>query len=121
MATEYAKMREQYGQPIAGFQGLRYQLGRHGFGHRTFARALLVCGARRDAIPEKSSHAASQAKAHLTDTYLQVTRDTVEAHGGIGFTWEHDTHLYMKRAMHNWAWLGSPSRHRMRAADSAGW
>lgn len=41
--------------------------------------------------------------------------------GGIGFTWEHDTHIYMKRAMHDWAWLGSPSRHRLRAADLAGW
>jgi alkylation response protein AidB-like acyl-CoA dehydrogenase len=51
-----------------------------------------------DAIPEKSSHAASQAKAHLTDTYLQVTRDTVEAHGGIGFTWESNCQFYYRRA-----------------------
>jgi alkylation response protein AidB-like acyl-CoA dehydrogenase len=45
----------------------------------------------------------------------------VEAHGGIGFTWEHDAHIYMKRAMFDWTWLGSPSRHRLRAADLAGW
>src|SRR3546814_12118722 len=70
-----------------------------------------------DALPDKAAHAAAQAKAHLTDTYLQVTRDTVEAHGGIGFTWEHDTHIYMKRAMLDWVWMGSPSRHRLRAAD----
>jgi alkylation response protein AidB-like acyl-CoA dehydrogenase len=74
-----------------------------------------------DKLPEKARHAAAQAKAHLTDTYLQITRDTVEAHGGIGFTWEHDTHVFMKRAMLDWTWLGSPSRHRLRAADLAGW
>ncbi|MCK9540822.1 MAG: acyl-CoA/acyl-ACP dehydrogenase [Novosphingobium sp.] len=121
MSVEYAKVREQYGQIIAGFQGLRYQLV--GMALRTEpSRGLYWYAAHAwDALPDKAAHAAAQAKAHLTDTYLQVTRDTVEAHGGIGFTWEHDTHLYMKRAMLDWAWLGSPARHRLRAADLAGW
>jgi alkylation response protein AidB-like acyl-CoA dehydrogenase len=121
MSVDYAKMREQYGQPIAGFQGLRYQLVAMALATEPSRGLYWYAAHAWDAIPEKSSHAASQAKAHLADTYLQVTRDMVEAHGGIGFTWEHDTHLYMKRAMHNWAWLGSPSRHRLRAADMAGW
>lgn len=121
MSVEYAKLREQYGQPIAGFQGLRYQLVAMALATEPSRGLHWYAAHAWDAIPEKASHAASQAKAHLTDTYLQVTRDTVEAHGGIGFTWEHDTHLYMKRAMLNWAWLGSPSRHRLRAADLAGW
>lgn len=121
MSVEYAKIRQQYGQPIAGFQGLRYQLVAMALATEPSRGLYWYAAHAWDSIPEKSSHAASQAKAHLTDTYLQVTRDTVEAHGGIGFTWEHDTHLYMKRAMQNWAWLGSPSRHRMRAADLAGW
>lgn len=121
MSVDYAKMREQYGQPIASFQGLRYQLVAMALATEPSRGLYWYAAHAWDAIPDKASHAASQAKAHLTDTCLQVTRDTVEAHGGIGFTWEHDTHLYMKRAMHNWAWLGSPSRHRMRAADFAGW
>lgn len=121
MSVEYAKLREQYGQPIAGFQGLRYQLVAMALATEPSRGLYWYAAHAWDAIPEKASHAASQAKAHLADTYLQVTRDTVEAHGGIGFTWEHDTHLYMKRAMLNWAWLGSPSRHRLRAADLAGW
>jgi alkylation response protein AidB-like acyl-CoA dehydrogenase len=121
MSVEYAKLREQYGQAIAHFQGLRYQLVKMALAAEP-ARGLYWYAAHAwDAIPDKASHAAAQAKAHLCDTYLQVTRYTVEAHGGIGFTWEHDTHLYMKRAMFNWAWLGSPSRHRLRAADLAGW
>lgn len=121
MSVDYARVREQYGQPVAGFQGLRYQLVEMALATEP-ARGLYWYAAHAwDALPEKAAHAAAQAKAHLTDTYLQVTRDTVEAHGGIGFTWEHDTHIYMKRAMLDWAWLGSPSRHRLRAADLAGW
>lgn len=121
VSVEYAKLREQYGQPIAGFQGLRYQLVAMALATEPSRGLYWYAAHAWDAIPDKASHAASQAKAHLADTYLQVTRDTVEAHGGIGFTWEHDTHLYMKRAMLNWAWLGSPARHRLRAADLAGW
>ena len=121
MSVEYAKMREQYGQPIAGFQGLRYQLVAMALATEPSRGLYWYAAHAWNAIPDKASHAASQAKAHLTDTYLQVTRDTVEAHGGIGFTWEHDTHLYMKRAMLNWAWGGTPTRHRLRAADLAGW
>jgi len=121
MSVDYARVREQYGQPVAGFQGLRYQLVEMALATEP-ARGLYWYAAHAwDALPEKAAHAAAQAKAHLTDNYLQVTRDTVEAHGGIGFTWEHDTHIYMKRAMLDWAWLGSPSRHRLRAADLAGW
>lgn len=121
MSVDYAKVREQYGTQIAGFQGLRYQLVKMALNTEP-ARGLYWYAAYAwDSEPEKAAHAAAQAKAHLTDTYLQITRDTVEAHGGIGFTWEHDTHIYMKRAMLDWAWLGSPSRHRLRAADLAGW
>jgi alkylation response protein AidB-like acyl-CoA dehydrogenase len=121
MSVEYAKLREQYGQPIAGFQGLRYQLVAMALATEPSRGLYWYAAHAWDAMPDKAAHAAAQAKAHLADTYLQITRDTVEAHGGIGFTWEHDTHLYMKRAMLNWAWLGSPSRHRLRAADLAGW
>ena len=121
MSVDYARIREQYGQPIAAFQGLRYQLVKMALGTEPSRGLYWYAAHSWYALPEKRAHAAAQAKAHLAETYLQVTRDTVEAHGGIGFTWEHDTHIYMKRAMFNWAWLGSPSRHRLRAADLAGW
>lgn len=121
MSVEYSKMREQYGQPIAAFQGLRYQLVAMAMATEPSRGLYWYAAHAWDKLPEKARHAAAQAKAHLTDTYLQITRDTVEAHGGIGFTWEHDTHVFMKRAMLDWTWLGSPSRHRLRAADLAGW
>jgi len=121
MSVDYAKMREQYGQAIANFQGLRYQLVKMALNTEPTRGLYWFAAHSWDALPDKARHAAAQAKAQVTDNYLQVTRDMVEAHGGIGFTWEHDAHIYMKRAMFDWSWLGSPSRHRLRAADLAGW
>jgi alkylation response protein AidB-like acyl-CoA dehydrogenase len=121
MSVEYAKMREQYGQTIAQFQGLRYQLVKMALNTEPTRGLYWFAAHAWDALPDKARHAAAQAKAQVTDNYLQVTRDMVEAHGGIGFTWEHDAHIYMKRAMFDWTWLGSPGRHRLRAADLAGW
>jgi alkylation response protein AidB-like acyl-CoA dehydrogenase len=121
LSVEYAKVREQYGQSLANFQGLRYQLVAMALATEPSRGLYWYAAHAWDDIRDKASYAASQAKAHVTDAFLQVTRDMVEVHGGIGFTWEHDTHLYMKRAMLNWTWLGAPSRHRLRAADFAGW
>ena len=64
---------------------------------------------------------AALAKAHLGDVFMQAGRTAVEAHGGIGFTWEHDAQIWFKRAMFDFAYLGAPSRHRDRAAQMAGW
>ncbi|MGE0741760.1 MAG: acyl-CoA dehydrogenase family protein [Hyphomonadaceae bacterium] len=121
MSSDYAKMREQFGAPIGSFQGLKHQLANMAIEAET-ARGLYWYAAHAfDAIREKAPHAAAQAKAHVCDAYVQCARDTVEAHGGIGFTWEHDAHLYLKRAMFNSAWLGAPMQHRARAAQLAGW
>ncbi len=61
------------------------------------------------------------AKAHLTDVYDRMTRDTTELHGGIGFTWEFDLHLWFRRAVFDRGFLGDAHYHRARAADLAGW
>lgn len=121
MSVEYAKVREQFGAPIGSFQGLKHQLANMALAVEPSRGLYWYAAHAWDDIPDKARHAAAQAKAHLTDVYLQATRDTVEAHGGIGFTWEHDTHIYMKRAMLDWTWLGPPEKHRLRAADLIGW
>ncbi len=64
---------------------------------------------------------AAVAKAHVTDGFMQVARDAVEAHGGVGFAWECDVQMWFKRAMFDRAFLGAPARHRARAADLAEW
>ena len=74
-----------------------------------------------DHIPEQGPRSAAVAKAHICDVAMQVARDSVELHGGIGFTWECDVQLWFKRVMFDRAFLGAPSLHRARAALLAGW
>lgn len=121
MSVDYAKLREQFGVPIGSFQGLKHQLAEMALAVEPGRGLFWYAAHAIDHLPEKAAHAAAQAKAHLCDGYLQAARDTVEAHGGIGFTWEHDAHLFLKRAMFDWAWMGDPRHHRLRAADLAGW
>ena len=121
MAVEYAKTREQFGVTIGHFQALKHQLANMARGDRAGARALLV---RRPRLRPRSRRGAADggvAKAHVTDSYMQVARDAVEAHGGIGFTWECDVQIWFKRAMFDRAFLGTPSVHRERAAQLADW
>lgn len=121
MAVDYAKVREQFGQPIGRFQGLKHQIVNMAIeveparGHYWFAAHAW------DHLPEQSAASAAMAKAHLGERFLQASRDTVEAHGGIGYTWEYDLQIIFKRAMFDHAWLGTPTEHRSRAADMAGW
>jgi alkylation response protein AidB-like acyl-CoA dehydrogenase len=72
-------------------------------------------------LTERAPHASALAKAHLTEVYTNVSRRALELHGGIGFTWEHDAHVFAKRASFNLAWGGGPAIHFRRAADLKGW
>ncbi|HEY3653405.1 MAG TPA: acyl-CoA dehydrogenase family protein [Steroidobacteraceae bacterium] len=121
MSSDYSKIREQFGVPIGSFQALKHQLANMALEVEPGRGLYWYAAYAFDKLPERAAHAAAQAKAHICDAFVQAARDTVEAHGGIGFTWEHDAHIYLKRAMFDFAWLGQPSRHRMRAADLAGW
>ena len=121
MASEYAKVREQFGVKVAQFQALRHQLAMMAVQAEPGRGLYWYAAHAWDHIPDKAEEAAALAKAHLTERYLQVARDNVKAHGGIGFTWEYDAHLFLKRAMFDFAWGGAPSVHRARYADLVGW
>jgi alkylation response protein AidB-like acyl-CoA dehydrogenase len=121
MAVEYAKQREQFGQKIAQFQALRHQLANIVLEVEPCRGLYWYAAHAWDMNEDGLSHAAALAKSHITDRCLQAARDMVEAHGGIGFTWEYDAHIWLKRAMFNWAWLGAPPLHRTRVADLAAW
>ena len=121
MSVEYAKTREQFGVTIGHFQALKHQLANMAVEIEP-ARGLYWYAAHAfDHIQAESERAAALAKAHITDRVMQVARDAVEAHGGIGFTWECDVQLWFKRAMFDRAYLGTPAVHRERAAQLAGW
>ncbi|MBV7477625.1 acyl-CoA dehydrogenase family protein [Pseudomonas sp. PDM31] len=107
LSAEYAKIREQFGVPIGQFQAVKHQIAEialDGEPNRPLVWHAAQCVA--SSAPGASRHAAL-AKAHLADAYLRVARKTIELHGGFGYTWEADLHLYLKRAMFLSAHLGS--------------
>ncbi|GHA04970.1 acyl-CoA dehydrogenase family protein [Novosphingobium arvoryzae] len=121
ISVAYAKEREQFGQPIGRFQGLKHQLAHMALDVEP-ARALVWYAAyAHDAALDDAPRAAAMAKAHLCDVYVRSTRAAIAAHGGIGYTWEYGLNYWLRRAAFNRAWLGSPAQHRARAADLAGW
>jgi alkylation response protein AidB-like acyl-CoA dehydrogenase len=121
MCVKYSKTREQFGVTIGHFQALKHQLANMALEIEP-ARALYWYAAHAfDHIQDQAPRSAALAKAHLTERAMQLARDAVEAHGGIGFTWECDVQLWFKRIMFDRAFLGIPSVHRERAAKLAGW
>jgi alkylation response protein AidB-like acyl-CoA dehydrogenase len=121
MCVEYAKTREQFGVTIGHFQALKHQLAAMALAMEPSRGLYWYAAHAFDAVPADSSRSAAIAKAHITDNAMDVARTAVEAHGGIGFTWECDVQLWFKRAMFDRAFLGIPSVHRERAAALAGW
>jgi alkylation response protein AidB-like acyl-CoA dehydrogenase len=121
MTSEYLKMREAFGAKLAEFQGIKHQLANLELNIEP-TRGLYWYAAYAFAkLPEKASHAAAIAKAQTAEVFIEAGRACTELHGGIGFTWEYDSHIWLKRAMFDFAWGGTPQSHFVRAADLAGW
>ena len=121
LSVAYAKTREQFGVTIAHFQAVKHKLADMAVEVEP-ARGLFWYAAYAwDALPQESARAAALAKAHVTERFMQVARDAVEIHGGIGFTWECDVQFWFKRAVFDRAFLGQPAHHQERAAALAGW
>ncbi len=121
MCVEYAKTREQFGVTIGHFQALKHQLADLAVESEP-SRALYWYAAHAfDHIPDEAPRAAALAKSHICERSMQIARAAVEAHGGIGFTWECDVQIWFKRAMFDRAFLGTPTVHRERVAQLAGW
>ena len=119
--VEYSKTRIQFGRPIGSFQAVKHKLADLALWVNPNGPLYRSAAATFDQEPEGASHAASVAKAHIAETFSTVARTATEAYGGIGYTWEHWAHIWLRRSMFDHAWMGSPSAHRARAADLAGW
>ncbi|MBW2498407.1 MAG: acyl-CoA/acyl-ACP dehydrogenase [Deltaproteobacteria bacterium] len=117
----YSLSREQFGQPIAQFQAIKHTIARLATDLEP-TRALWWYAAHAlDHLPEEAAHAASVAKAHITDRAMNVARESVELHGGYGFTWECEVQMWFKRIMFDRSFLGTPEQHRERCAGLGGW
>ena len=121
MSVEYAKTREQFGVKIGHFQALKHQLSSMALDVEPGRGLYWYAAYAQDHVQDESERIAAIAKAHITDRYMDVARNAVEAHGGIGFTWECDVQIWFKRAMFDRAFLGHPGEHRRRQAEMAGW
>jgi alkylation response protein AidB-like acyl-CoA dehydrogenase len=117
----YVMTRQQFGQPLAQFQAVKHQLANMALDIDTTRGLWWYAAHAHDHAPADAPRAAALAKAHVTDRAQQVARDAVEAHGGIGFTWECDVQIWFKRVMFDRLWLGAPELHRERFAQLEGW
>jgi alkylation response protein AidB-like acyl-CoA dehydrogenase len=120
IAKDYAKEREQFGRPIGAYQAVSHRLADMLWAVEE-ARSLTYYAAWcAGAEPESLPLAASMAKARASDAACEVTHDAIQTLGGIGFTWEHDIHFFLKRARVSAQLMGSPQQHREQVAALAG-
>jgi alkylation response protein AidB-like acyl-CoA dehydrogenase len=117
----YLQTRHQFGQPLAQFQALKHQLANMALDVDPTRGLWWYAAHAVDHAPADAPRAAALAKAHVTERAQQVARDAVEAHGGIGFTWESDVQIWFKRILFDRLWLGAPELHRERFAALEGW
>jgi alkylation response protein AidB-like acyl-CoA dehydrogenase len=120
MTSSYAKIRVAFGQPIGAFQAVKHRLADMQSAWELGYAALRDAARAGDEEPDRFSVAASVARVVLADAYAEAAVDTVHLHGGIGFTWEHDAHLYYKNGLSNKVLLGAPGEQLDRLADSLG-
>jgi alkylation response protein AidB-like acyl-CoA dehydrogenase len=117
MTTEYAKIRIAFGRPIGAYQGVKHKAADM-LVEVENAKSLTYYAAW--AVDENSSDAplaVSMAKAYVSDAFRRVAGNGIQLHGGIGFTWEHDLHLYFKRAKASEFTFGDATYHRERVAQ----
>jgi len=120
MAVSYAKIRHQFGRPIGSFQAIKHRCADLLLEVESLRSAVGYAAA---AVAEDSAEVpvlAALVKALASDTYFHVAAENIQIHGGIGFTWEHDAHLYFKRAKASELFLGDASYHRERLATRIG-
>jgi len=112
MAVGYAKVREQFGQPIGSFQAIRHKCSDMLLETENSHAAVYYAAWALDAGAEDAAPAASIAKAYAGDASRKVCGEAIQVHGGIGFTWEYDLHMYFKRAKALEAQYGDADHHR---------
>jgi alkylation response protein AidB-like acyl-CoA dehydrogenase len=115
MSVEYAKVRQQFGQPIGTFQAIKHACAEMLLEVENSHAATYFAAWAMDAGSPEAALAASTAKAYVGDASRKVCGSSIQVHGGIGFTWEYDLHLYVKRAKHFEPLYGDADFHRERA------
>lgn len=113
----YLKQRRQFGRVLGGFQALKHRLADLYTGVESANAAARYAAATLAADDPDVSIAAAVAQAYCSDLAVLAAEEAVQLHAGIGMTWEHPVHLYLKRAKSNQIALGTPGRHRALLAE----
>jgi alkylation response protein AidB-like acyl-CoA dehydrogenase len=117
MTTEYAKIRVAFGRPIGSYQGVKHKCADMLVDVENAKSLAYYAAWAADENAPEAALAASMAKAYVSDAYRKIAGDGIQLHGGIGFTWEHDLHLYFKRAKSSEVTFGDATYHRERVAQ----
>jgi alkylation response protein AidB-like acyl-CoA dehydrogenase len=121
MSVGYAKDREQFGRAIGSFQAVKHKCADMLIRVESARSAAYFAGwAAASGNAAELAIAAPLAKSYCSQAFFENAGDTIQVHGGIGFTWEHDAHLFFKRAKADELLLGEPSRWRAKLADRLG-
>jgi alkylation response protein AidB-like acyl-CoA dehydrogenase len=116
MTVDYVKERHQFGVPVGAYQAVSHRCAQMLLETEKARSNAAFAAWTADADPERLAEAAAMAKASASDAGREVTASAIQAHGGIGFTWEADVHWLYKRAQLDAALLGGAKRHRAQLA-----
>jgi alkylation response protein AidB-like acyl-CoA dehydrogenase len=120
MSVEYAKVRVQFGRPIGSFQAIKHKCADMLLEVESAKSAAYYAGWAASEDNDELPVVASLAKAYCSEAYFHASAENIQIHGGIGFTWEHDAHLYFKRAKSSELLFGDPTYHRELLAQRIG-
>ena len=120
MAVQYAKDRYQFGRPIGSFQAIKHKCADMLLRLESAKSAAYYAAWAAAEDNEELTVASSLAKAYCTEAYFTNSRENIQVHGGIGFTYEHDCHLYYRRAKSSELLFGDPTYHRELIASQLG-
>jgi alkylation response protein AidB-like acyl-CoA dehydrogenase len=117
MALSYAKERVQFDRPIGSFQAIQHKLADMALDLERAWAAVYYAAMTLDAHDSERRRATHVAKATAGEAARRIGKDSAQVHGGIGYTWEHDLHLFIRRAFASEAWLGNTEWHHDRLAE----
>jgi alkylation response protein AidB-like acyl-CoA dehydrogenase len=119
MSVDYAKSRYQFGRPIGSYQAIKHRCANM-LMKVEHARSAVYYAARVTDRPDELAVAAPLAGSVASEAYVWVAGETIQVHGGIGFTWEHDAHIYLKRAKASSLLFGGPRHQRDLMGEAIG-
>jgi alkylation response protein AidB-like acyl-CoA dehydrogenase len=120
LAVDYAKVREQFGRPIGSFQAIKHKCATMLLEVECARSAAQHAGAAVADDQPDAALTAALAHVYCSQAFTRAAKECIQIHGGLGYTWEHDAHLYLRRAKSSQLLFGPPSAQRTRLAELAG-